>query len=181
MQHHNSVFHQIQRHIPRAIFDRLGDDYKADHRVRRLSSKSPFLALLFGQLAGAVSLHEIEAAVSSHQSRLYHVGAKLPARSTLSDANAKRPWQLFADLFTHMAQAARKRTRRQMSDAVRIIDATRIRLSSLNASWLSERKGLWAAKMHLVYDPNADAPMQIALTDQTVGDVTPTKACEPIP
>ena len=121
MQHHNSVFHQMQRHIPWATFDRLVEDYKADHRVRRLPSKSQFLALLFGQLAGAVSLREIEAAMSSHRSRLYHVGAKLPARSTLADANAKRPWQLFADLFTHMAQAASKRTRRQMGDAVRII------------------------------------------------------------
>ena len=181
MQHHNSVFHQLQRHIPWATFDRLVDDYKADHRVRRLSSKSQFLALLFGQLAGAVSLREIEAAMSSHQSRLYHVGAKLPARATLADANAKRPWQLFADLFTYMAQTASKGTRRQMGDAVRIIDATHIRLSSLSASWLSERKGLWAAKMHLVYDPNADTPMEIALTDQTVGDVTPAKAFEPIP
>ncbi len=80
-----------------------------------------------------------------------------------------------------MAQAASRTTRRQISDAVRIIDATHIRLSSLNASWLSERKGLWAAKMHLVYDPNADAPMQIALTNQTVADVTPAKAFEPVP
>lgn len=181
MPHHNSVFHQIQRHIPWTIFARLVEDHKADHRVRRLPSKSQFLALLFGQLSGAVSLREIEAAMSSHRSRLYHVGAKLPARSTLSDANAKRPWQLFADLFAHMAQAASRQTRRQMSDAVRIIDATHIHLSSLNASWLSQRKDLWAAKMHLIYDPNADAPIEIALTDQAVHDVTPAKAFEPIP
>lgn len=181
MQHQNSVFHQIQRHIPWAAFDHLVDVHKADHRVRRLPTKSQFLALLFGQLAGAVSLREIEAAMSSHRGKFYHVGARLPARSTLADANARRPWQLFSDLFTHMAQAASRQTRRQMSDAVRIIDATHIRLSSLNASWLSERKGLWAAKMHLVYDPDADAPMQIELTDQTVADVTPAKAFKPIP
>lgn len=181
MQHQNSVFHQIQRHIPWETFDRLVEDHKADHRVRRLPSKSQFLALLFGQLSGAMSLREIEAAMSSHQNQLYHVGAKLPARSTLADANAKRPWQLFADLFANMAQAASARTRRHLSDAVRIIDATHIRLSSFSSDWLSERKGLWAAKMHLVYDPNADTPMQIALTDQTVADVTPAKAFEPVP
>ncbi len=124
MQHHNRVFHQLQRHIPWATFDRLVEDYRAVHRVRRLPSQSQLQALLFGQLSGAVSLREIEAAMSSHRSRLYHVGAKLPARSTLSDANAKRPWRLFADLFTHMAQAASRRTRPQMNDAVGIIDAT---------------------------------------------------------
>ena len=56
MRHHNSVFHQIQKHVPWHVFDRLVDEHKADYRVRTLSTKSQFLALLFGQLAGAVSL-----------------------------------------------------------------------------------------------------------------------------
>jgi hypothetical protein len=68
MQHHNSVFHQLQRHIPWATFDRLVDDYKADHRVRRLPSKSQFLALLFGQLAGAVSLRHVSEQVGKQLS-----------------------------------------------------------------------------------------------------------------
>ena len=55
MRHHNSVFHQIQKHVPWGVFDRLVDEYKADYRVRKLTTKSQFLALLFGQLAGAVT------------------------------------------------------------------------------------------------------------------------------
>jgi hypothetical protein len=83
MQHENSVFHGLQKHIPWAVFDRLVDKHKADHRVRRLGTKSQFLALLFGQLAGAASLREIEAGLMSHETRLYHLGAKRPARATL--------------------------------------------------------------------------------------------------
>ena len=30
---------------------------------------------------------------------LYHAGSEVPARSTLADANATRPWQVFGDLF----------------------------------------------------------------------------------
>lgn len=135
MRHENSVFHGLQKHIPWAVFDRLVDKHKADHRVRRLDTKSQFLALLFGQLAGAASLREIEAGLMSHEARLYHLGAKRPARSTLSDANAKRPSALFAELFAHMATTASRRTRRRLADAVRILDATRIELSSLSAGW----------------------------------------------
>lgn len=181
MRHENSVFHQVQKHIPWSVFERLVDERRADHRVRRLPSRSQFLALLFAQLAGAESLREIEAAMASHKARLYHAGAKVPARSTLADANAKRPWELFADLFAHMAAAASRRTRRHIGEAVRILDATHIRMSSLNADWLDPRKGLWAAKLHLVYDPNADAPVDLALSDQSVNDITPAKALSPVP
>jgi len=181
MRHHNSVFHGLQKHVPWAVFDRLVEEYRADHRVRRLSTRNQFLALLFGQLAGATSLREIEAGMASHQARLYHVGAKVPARSTLADANARRPWGLFADLFAHMATTASRGVRRHLSEAVRILDATHIRMSSLNAAWLRQRHDKWAAKIHLVYDPNADAPMEIALTDQSVNDITPAKVIRPIP
>ncbi|MGV0875876.1 DUF4372 domain-containing protein, partial [Martelella sp. FLE1502] len=34
MHHQNSVFHQIQKHIPWHVFERLVDEHKADHRVR---------------------------------------------------------------------------------------------------------------------------------------------------
>ena len=34
MPHQNSVFHQVQQHIPWQVFDRLVDEHKADHRVQ---------------------------------------------------------------------------------------------------------------------------------------------------
>lgn len=106
MRHHNSVFHAMTKHIPWDTFDRLVAEHNADHRVRRLNSKGHLLAMLFGQLAGADSLRAIEAGLASHASGLYHLGASRAARSTLSDANATRPWQLFRDLFAAMADAA---------------------------------------------------------------------------
>ncbi len=64
IRYHNSVFHQIQKHVPWSVFDQLVDEHKADHRVRTLTTKSQFLALLFGQLSGAASLREIEAGLA---------------------------------------------------------------------------------------------------------------------
>ena len=60
MRHENSVFHALSKHIPWAMFDRLVDEHGADRRVRRLSTKSQLIALLYGQLSGAASLREIE-------------------------------------------------------------------------------------------------------------------------
>ncbi len=76
------------------------EKHGADVRVRRLTTKSQFVALLYSQLGGVTGLREIEAALMSHQLRLYHAGARPVHRSTLADANAIRPWQVFAELFT---------------------------------------------------------------------------------
>jgi hypothetical protein len=53
MRHQNSVFHSVQKHVPWDLFDRLVGEHKADARVRRLTTKDQFVALLYGQLSGA--------------------------------------------------------------------------------------------------------------------------------
>jgi hypothetical protein len=176
MRHHNSVFHGVLKHVPWAVFEELVNKHRADHRVRRLDTKSHFLALLFGQLAGATSLREIEAGLESHSARLYHLGGRCVARSTLADANAKRPFALYGDLFAHMAAAAGRSSRRHLKDAVRILDATRIELGSLSGGWLDSVKGHRAVKLHIAYDPAVLAPMGATISDQRVNDITPAKA-----
>jgi hypothetical protein len=176
MRHKNSVFHDLQKHVPWAVFDRLVKQHGADRRVRSLDTKSQFMALLFGQLSGAESLRAIEAGLQSHDRHLYHLGCAPVARSTLSDANRLRPAALFADLFAHMAAAASRATRRHIQDAVRILDATRIELTSQSAGWLATVSGHRAVKLHVAYDLAAAAPQRAELSDQRLNDIVPAKA-----
>ncbi|ESX18809.1 hypothetical protein X765_32260 [Mesorhizobium sp. LSHC440B00] len=176
IRHHNSVFHSLLKHVPWGVFDWLVDKHKADHRVRQLTSKGQFLALLFGQLSGATSLREIEAGLMSHSARLYHVGGSPVARTTLADANARRPAGLHAELFAHMAALANRGTRRQLADAVRILDATRVQLSWLSSGWVNTIKGARAIKLHIVFDPRTHAPLSASFTALRTNDITPAKA-----
>ena len=171
MQRHNSVFADLTKLIDWAHFDQLVEHHRADRRVRTLPACAQLLALIFGQLSGASSLREIEAGLKSHRGRLYHAGARCVARSTLADANSTRSWEVFADLFAHMARKSSRATRRKMRDAVRIIDASRIRLSGLSAHWARFREGHTAAKLHLVFDPDADAPVNATVTPERVNDI----------
>lgn len=175
MRHHNSVFHEVSKHIPWAVFDRLVDEHEADRRVRRLSTRSQLMALLYGQLSGAQSLREIEAGLSSHRARLYHVGTQAPSRSTLADANAKRAHEVFAGLFAHMVGQANRGFRKKLGEAVRLIDSTGLRLSGASG-WARFSAGVCGAKLHVVYDPDADRPLYAALTAAKVHDITPAKA-----
>ena len=110
MRHHNSVLHGLLKLVPWSVFDKLVQEHGADARVRRLSTRSQLVALLYGQLSGAVSLREIETAMSSHSARLYHLGASQVSRSTLADANAVRPHAVFA---ASRPRASRRRSSRR--------------------------------------------------------------------
>lgn len=179
MHHQNTIFHAITKQIPWNEFEKIVDRHKADYRVRRLDTKGQFLAMLYAQLSGASSLRQIEAGLQSYQHSLYHLGAKTAARSTLADANANRPWQVFADLFTHMITNANRQTRRRMGsvgDAIRLIDSTKIKLPAFNSSWARFSDKFCAAKVHIVYDPDEALPLSAEITPFNVNDITPAKA-----
>ena len=176
VRYQNSVFHDVLKHVPWNVFDGLVVAYNADKHVRRLSTKSQFIALLYGQLSGATSLREIVGGLESHAARLYHVGGDPVALSTLSDANALRPSELFSQLFAAMVQQARRGLRRRVGEAVYLIDSTGVRLSGLQSEWARFSAKACGAKIHVVYDPDADRPIYAAVTPAKVNDITAAQA-----
>lgn len=176
MRHHNSVFHAVLKHVPWDVFDRLVATHGADWRVRQLTTKSQFVALLYGQLEGATSLREIEAGLESHKSRLYHLGVTAPRRSTLADANRLRPGAVFAELFAVMMARAHRGLRRRLADTTYLIDSTGLRLDRRSLDWARFSASVCGVKLHVVYDPDADRPIYAAITPARVNDITAAQA-----
>jgi len=176
MRHQNSVFHSLLKHVPWHRFEQFVEKHGADALSRKLDTKRHFIALLFGQLSGATSLREIITGMTSHETRLYHLGAAPVKRSTLSDANTQRSWQVFGALFGAMLPQGCRGLRRATKDAVRLVDSTSLRLSSLSQEWASFSTNVFGAKAHIVYDPNADWPVYFAVTAANVNDITVAKA-----
>jgi IS4 transposase len=176
MQHQNSVFHSVLKHVPWQRLDRLVDEHRSNKHVRALSTKSQLIALIYAQLSGAQSLREIEAALESHAAQLYHLGGAQVSRSTLSDANAQRPWQVFSGLFAHLTAQAVRGLRRKTREAVHLVDATGLHLSALSKDWAQFSAGVCGAKLHIVYDPDAGCPIYAAVTPANVNDITAAKA-----
>ena len=176
MLHHNSVFHGLLKHVPWHHLEQIVEKRSADELSRKLDSKRHLIALLYGQFSGATSLREIVTGMASHETRLYHLGAAPVKRSTLSDANTERPWQVFGDLFTQMLGQAHRGLRRTTADAVRLIDSTGLQLSRLSADWATFSTDVFGAKAHIIYDPHADRPVYFAVTPANVNDITAAKA-----
>jgi len=175
MLHQNSVFHGVLKQVPWHRFDRLVDEHLADKHVRRLTTKGQLIALIYAQLSGAQSLREIEAALTSHATKLYHLGGEEVARATLSDANAQRPWQVFSGLFGHLVGQFTRGLKRKADEAVHLIDSSGLRLSALSKDWAQYSAGVCGAKMHVIYDADADCPIYAAVTPANVNDITAAK------
>jgi hypothetical protein len=176
MLHQNSVFHGLLKHLPWHCLEQAVEKHGADRGSRLLDTKRHLIALLYGQLSGAASLREIITGMASHQTRLYHLGAAPVRRTTLADANAQRPWQVFGEVFSALVGQAHRGLRRATADAVRLIDSTSVRLSSLSADWATYSADVFGAKAHIVYDPQADRPVYFAVTPSKVNDITAAKA-----
>jgi len=172
VRHQNSVFHDLLKRVPWSRFDDLVIEHGADKHVRRLSTKSQFVALLYGQLSGALSLREIVGGLSSHRSRLYHLGARPVQRSTLADANGKRSSAVFMELFAEMARHVHRGLRRRIGDITYLIDSTGLRLSGAGSQWAHFSYKACGAKAHVIYDADAACPVYASVTAAKVNDIT---------
>jgi Transposase DDE domain/Domain of unknown function (DUF4372) len=172
VRHQNSVLHGLLKHVPWDVFDRLVIEHAADFKVRRLTTKDQLVALLYGQFSGATSLREIVAGLESHQARLYHVGAHRVQRSTLADANRLRPAAVFAELFATMAKRMHRGLRKAIGESVYLIDSTHLPLSGLTADWAHYSASVCGAKLHVIYDPDADQPIYAAVSPARANDVS---------
>jgi hypothetical protein len=162
--------------VPWDVFDQLVEAHAADWRIRHLTTKSQFIALLYGQLEGASSLREIEAGMENHKSRLYHLGACAPRRSTLADANAVRPCAVFGELFAVMAARAHRPLRRALAETTYLTDSTGLRLDGRSLDWARFSAKVCGVKLHLVYDADADRPIYAAITPARTNDITAAQA-----
>jgi len=179
--HHNSVFHSVLKFVPWDKLDDAVERHGARGCARSFSFKSQLIALLYGQLQGAASLRDIETGLSSQADRLYHLGGEPARRSSLAEANHDRPPEVFSDLLAAMLQSATSGLRKAMREATYLIDSTTLRLNALSASWARFSDDAVNAKLHVVFDPDADRPVHAVVSAGKVTDITAAKAMPIVP
>uniref|UniRef100_UPI00124FD73D DUF4372 domain-containing protein n=5 Tax=Acinetobacter junii TaxID=40215 RepID=UPI00124FD73D len=104
MSHQNTVFHQLLKPILRQDFERLAKLHHSGQKLRSATRWDQFVAILMSQLSCRQSLRDIQSNRESQQEKLYHLGAKRIARSTLARLNEEQPASLYQQLFTQLLQ-----------------------------------------------------------------------------
>jgi IS4 transposase len=170
VRYEHTVLGQLLKAVSRKRFGAIVERHRGDRYIKDFSSWDHLVTLVFAQLGGISSLRELAAVWNAQAGHHYHLGSGPVCRSTLSDANGRRPSAIFAEAFAALSAAAACSLPRQGSAILRLIDATPIPLNSLCrwAGWNGRTRGL---KAHVVYDPDADRPVRLEITAATVNDV----------
>jgi DDE family transposase/uncharacterized protein DUF4372 len=170
-----SLFSQILSLFQRSDFARHVKDLKAEHRAKGFSSWDQFVGMLFCQLAQARSLREISDGLKSCEGKLKHLGLQAePKRSTLSYANAHRPWELFERLFYDLlaqCQLISPKKKFRFKNRLLSLDSTIIELCASMFDWAHWRHTKGAVKLHLLLDHDGYLPVFGLVTEGKVGDV----------
>src|SRR5271170_7694471 len=180
MRFADSIFAGLLKPIDRRAFQKIVDQHDGDAYDKSFKSWDHLVALVYAQLAGIDGLRALEAGFNANPQHHYHLGTGELARSTLSDANARRPAEVFAQTFAMLSATADRQTRHEGSAMVELIDASPVPLGKVCkwAKWNGRIRGM---KLHVVYDPLADVPHCVEITPANVNDVeigrqTPIKA-----
>ncbi len=170
MRYSDSIFASLLKPIPRRWFRATVERHGGDAYDKSFRSWDHLVTLMFVQLSGIGSLRDLEAVWNAHSHHHYHLGTVALARSTMADANMRRPVAIFAETFDMLSGLADHALRREGNEMLRLIDATPIPLEQIVtwAEWNGRTRGL---KLHVVYDPSADHPRRIEITPSTVNDV----------
>lgn len=170
MRFRDSIFTRLLEPINRRRFQTVVDDLNGDAYDKSFKSWDHLVALIYAQLSGHDSLRGVVTGFNANPQHHYHLGTGKLSRSTLSDANARRPVGIFAQTFAALSATAGRQIRQEGMEMVRLIDASPIPLGRV-CSWAAWNGRIRGMKLHAVYDPRIDVPMCVEVTPANINDV----------
>ena len=182
------IFSQILDLVSEYEFEKCVKRYFGNYHVRDFNCWNQFVQLFFGQLTSLNSLHDICLVLKAHKGKLYHLGIKqYVSVSTLSRANEKREWQIFADFASYLIKTVRPLyvdcsvPNLSLDNEIFALDSTTISLSINLFTWAQGKYSRGAVKVHTLLDLRGNIPTFILITDGKYHDSNALDVIIPIP
>lgn len=178
------VYGQLIKSLDRDKIVEMSRKNGGEKYVKSFDGYTHLLTMLFAVIMRFDSLREIEAAMTAEVRKLHHIGMeKVPRRSTLSDANARRSEKFFEEVYRDLygrnkdllSSDSRRNGCEEWIKRLRIIDSTTISLFS-NAIFkgvgrhpkTGKKKG--GIKVHSVMHANEGVPCDVRFTSAATND-----------
>lgn len=171
------VFSQLTALLSSTSFSTCVNRYSGNYKCKGFTCWKQFLCMLFGQLTHRESLRDTMLCLSANADKLYHLGiGDVVSISTLSKANEKRDWQIYADYAMVLITEAKAlyvdhHGEIDLSNQVFAIDATVIDLCLSVFSWAKFRSTKAAIKLHTQLNVKTAIPEFIHITTGKVHEV----------
>ena len=178
------LYSQVIKLLDKSKILQTSRKYGGEHYVKRFDGWTHLVVMLYAVIMRFDSLREIMASIQAEARKLCHLGiTTMPSRSTLSDANKRRPEIIFEsiyrDLYTTYRNILSSDSRQNRDTAwmkrLQIIDSTTITLfSNLLFKGVGrhpktgKKKG--GIKVHTVIHANEGVPSDIKFTSAATND-----------
>lgn len=181
MSHHNTVFSQLLKWIPRHEFETLAKQHHTGRSFRTASRWSQFVSMAMGQLSGRSRLRDMIENLSAQAHRLYHLGSAKLSRSNLSRINDAKPYALYEDLFGKLlsrCQGVAPGHGFRFNHPLYSLDASTIDLCLSVFPWADFRTTKGAVKLHVGLNHAGYLPEFVTVTEGKDPDVTVGRTLE---
>jgi len=162
------IFKEIIDIIPSNILKKLTTQFKSNKNCQTYMLYDQLCSMMYGQLANCHSLREIAIGIDQSPEFLSDIGlAQSPAKSTMSDGNKKRNYQVFEAIYhkllQHFSTVFRHREGYKVIEeikgkSIKIIDATIMTVSLSLFSWAEYRTAKGGVKVHASLDERYMVP-----------------------
>ena len=174
MSHHNTVFSQLLKLIPRHEFETLANQHHSGRSFRTATRWSQFVTMSMAQLTGRCSLRDIVENLSIQSHRLFHLGSAKLSRSNLSRMNESKPYSLYEALFGKMlvrCQLVAPKHPFRFKNPLYSLDASTIDLCLSMFPWADFRARKGAIKLHVALNHSGYLPEFTTITEGKDHDV----------
>jgi len=174
------IISQIINLLERQKIYRTAVKHNSDRYCKKFMTIDHLITMLYAVLSGCNSLREVESIILACRGRINHLGLRnFPKRSTLSDANKRRPSKIFEEIYNELYLKYRthlpdSQVKKEKIKELKIIDSTTISLfgeilkgagrNKING----KKKG--GIKVHTMISSNDDVPVFVRFTSAATHD-----------
>lgn len=166
------TFEALLTPLSKELLEESVKRFDSDYYSKTFKTYDHLLVLLYAQLHDVKSLRDLEIAFNSQQTLQERLGCSTVTRSTLSDANARRPSGCFLWLAEQLMSLLPRQKRKEVNKVVRKLDSSPIQLKGRGYDWTLATQTLrcQGLKLHVEYDHAIKAPTQVKLSHANVDD-----------
>jgi hypothetical protein len=182
------TFVQLIKLLPKDLVARCIDKSNSDHYYKKFNTWHHLITMLFTCYGHCHSLREVVTGMKAFEGRLQGCGIRFfPARSTFSEANAKRDSAVFEEIFMSLKSYwdSVYPDSRPNKKSVYVIDSTTIKLfqAIFKGSGLSKESGKrkGGLKVHMAVQQTQCIPSVVHLSPAASHDICFAKQLEVLP
>jgi hypothetical protein len=174
------IIRQIIDLIPNHILSKSINRFKSDKYCHKYKTYDQLVALLFGQLCKCSTLEDISVGIGVSETFISDLGLEQsPAKSTMSDGNKNRNYQVFehlyGELLNYYSSPLRKYSNQKVVEEVKdmtvlIRDSSTIALCLSMFDWAKFRTAKGGIKIHTQWDEAMMLPTLVNISEAKIHD-----------